>query len=200
MINYFTQDIWPYIKDAKFHNETFNIPALHIKGDLLSAMHIIAEHIWHYQPDIDTIIQNKLNSISLPSTYVGIHIRSGDIEKKKYAISSYINLLKSKYESKGLFVATDDYSSVREIKNNFKEYNIYTFCEEKETGFNEGLYNNLSGESKKETLINLLTDTEALYRSSIFVGTLSSNVGVFVGMRRKAASWYGVDANEWRIF
>lgn len=199
-INYFTQDIWPYIKDTKFHNEIFNIPSLEIEGDFLNAMHILAKHIWRYQPEIDKIIQQKLNSLSLPPSYVGVHIRSGDIEKKNYAISSYMELVKSLSINKDVFVATDNYSSISQIQKQFNDYRIYTFCEKTETGFSEGAYNNQSKESKKETLINLLTDTEGLYRSATFVGTLSSNVGVFVGMRRKAKSWYGIDANEWRIF
>ncbi|RYE27960.1 MAG: hypothetical protein EOP42_18180 [Sphingobacteriaceae bacterium] len=199
-IDYLTQDIWPYIKDSKFHNETFKFPSLTIDGDFLSAMHILAKNIWRYQPEINTIINTKLADLNLLVPYVGMHIRSGDIEKKNYAISSYINLTKSLSSNKTLFVATDNYSSVATINQNFAEYKVYTFCAETESGFSEGAYNSQNKETKRETLIALLTDTEALYRSEIFVGTLSSNVGTFVGMRRNANQWFGIDANEWRIF
>lgn len=199
-VNYLTQDIWPYIKDAKFHNENFDIPSLSIKGDLLSAIHVLTKNIWRYKPDIEQAIQNKVKTIQLPLSYIGIHIRSGDIEKKKHEVSSYINLIKSLSTSKDLFVATDDYSSIRSLKIQFPDYKIYSFCDEKEEGWNEGAFNNSSKESKKEILINLLADTEALCQSSVFVGTLSSNVGMFVGIRRKGKLWYGVDANDWRIF
>lgn len=199
-IDYLTQDIWPYIKDSKFHNETFKFPTLNIDGDFLSAMHILAKNIWQYQPQISAIIDAKLGNLNLPLSYLGIHIRSGDIEKKNYAINSYIDLAKSLSTNKNIFVATDNYSSITKIEESFPEYKIYTFCEPTETGFNEGAYNSQSKKSKKDTLINLLTDTEGLYRSETFVGTLSSNVGTFVGMRRKAKLWYGIDANEWRIF
>ena len=199
-VAYLTQDIWPYIKDAKFYNENFKFQELEIEGDFLSAMHVLVKHIWRYQPNIQAIIESKIDSLNLPPSYLGVHIRSGDIEKKNYAIQSYINLITSLSTDKNLFVATDNYSSIAKIKSEYPEYNIYTFCKQTETGFDEGAYNSQSKASKKETLINLLADTEALYRSEIFIGTISSNVGSFVGMRRKAKAWYGIDAQEWRIF
>lgn len=199
-VNYLTQDIWPFIKDSKFHNETFKFPDLEIDGDFLSAMHILATNIWRYQPEINTSINARLDRLNLPISYLGVHIRSGDIEKKNYAISSYINLANSLSANKNIFVATDNYSSITKIQQGFPDYQIFTFCAETETGFSEGAYNSQSKESKKETLISLLADTEALYQSEIFVGTLSSNVGTFMGMRRKSQAWYGIDANEWRIF
>lgn len=199
-VEYLTQDVWAYIKDSKFHNETFKFSSLNIDGDFLSAMHILAKNIWRYQPDIKAIIDTKLAGLNLPPSYIGMHIRSGDIEKKNYAISSYINRAKSLSADKNLFVATDNYSSIAKIKQDFPDYKIYTFCAKTETGFSEGAYNSQSKEAKKETLISLLTDTKGLYRSEIFVGTLSSNVGTFVGMLRKANLWFGIDANEWRIF
>lgn len=199
-IAYLTQDIWPYIKDAKFYNETFKFPELEIDGDFLAAMHTLAKYIWRYQPAIETTINQRLNSLNLPLSYLGMHIRSGDIEKKNYAISRYIDLAKTFSTDKNLFVATDNYSSIEKIQLQYPDYKIYTFCKPTEKGFDEGAYNSQTKESKKETLINLLTDTEGLYRSEVFIGTISSNVGSFVGMRRKAKAWYGIDANEWRIF
>ncbi len=199
-VAYLTQDIWPYIKDAKFYNESFKFPELEIDGDFLAAMHTLVKHIWQYQPDVKTTIDDRLNSLNLPPSFSGMHIRSGDIEKKNYAISRYIELAKSLSADKNLFVATDNYSSIEKIQSQYPDYQIYTFCKPTETGFDEGAYNSQTKASKKETLISLLADTEGLYRSEIFIGTISSNVGSFVGMRRKAKAWHGIDANDWRIF
>jgi hypothetical protein len=37
-VDYLTQDIWNFIRDAKFQNETFDIPQLEISGNLVNAL------------------------------------------------------------------------------------------------------------------------------------------------------------------
>jgi len=201
-INYLTQDIWPFIRDAKFQNETFDIPQLNISGNLLSALQVVVNNIWHYQPAIQYEINTKIDTLNLPSDYVGVHIRSGDkaTEAKLSPVYDYINYIKSISSLKELFVLTDDYNIIKELKKDFTDYNFNYLCEEDEKGFTEAAYNNMNKEAKKTSVIKLLIDTEVMYRSSVFVGTFSSNVGVFIGMRRNAKAWYGIDANNWRIW
>ncbi len=201
-VEYLTQDVWPFIRDAKFQSQTFDIPQLSISGNMLHALKVITDHIWCFQPTIKQEIENRINFINLPADYVGAHIRSGDkaTEAKLSPVEHYINYIKNITDIKDLFAPTDDYKNIRELKKYHRDYKVYSFCQEKEKGFSEGEYNNLDKEAKKTMTIKLLTDIEVLSRSSIFVGTLSSNVGIFVGMRRNAKLWYGIDANEWRMW
>ncbi|MGI4751466.1 MAG: hypothetical protein ACRYFB_12605 [Janthinobacterium lividum] len=201
-INYLTQDIWTFIRDAKFQNETFNIPSLEISGNLVSALQIVVNHIWHFQPAIQEEVTTKITPLNLPSNYVGVHLRSGDksTEAKISPVQKYIDYIKNTTPLKDLFVLTDDYKNIKEIQRSFSEYKVYSFCQENEKGFSEGAYNKLDKEDKKKITIKLLTDTEVLYKSATFIGTFSSNVGLFIGMRRNAENWYGIDANEWRMW
>ena len=201
-IDYLTQDIWPFIRDAKFQNETFDFPKLAIQGNLVNALKVVTDHIWHFQPNIQQEINSRISAINLPHEYIGVHIRSGDkvTEAKLSPVDDYINYIKNISPIKNLFVLTDNYSIVKELNKNYTDYKVYTFCQENEKGFSEGEYNSLGKEAKKTMTTKLLTDTEVLSKSVVFIGTLSSNVGIFVGMRRNAKLWYGVDANEWRMW
>ncbi len=201
-VDFLTQDVWNFIRDAKFHSETFNFPELDISGNLVSALQIVVNHIWNFQPIIQREIDNRINTLNLPANYIGVHLRSGDkvSEAKISSANTYINYIKNVTELKELFVLTDDYKNIKDIKQSSPEYNTYTFCEENEQGFSEGAYNKLNKEDKKKITLKLLIDTEVLYKSTIFVGTFSSNVGLFIGMRRNANLWYGIDANEWRMW
>lgn len=201
-VSFLTQDIWTFIRDAKFQSETFDIPSLEISGNLVSALQTVVNHIWQFQPEIQEEITTRITSLNLPSNYVGVHLRSGDkaTEAKISPVQSYIDYIKNITPLKELFVLTDDYKNIKEIQQSFPEYKAYSFCQENEKGFSEGAYNKLDKEDKKKITIKLLTDTEVLYKSIAFVGTFSSNVGLFIGMRRNAKQWYGIDANEWRMW
>lgn len=201
-VDYLTQDVWNFLRDAKFQNETFDFPQLEISGNLVSALQVVVNHICCYQPAIEEEINNKINNLRLPIEYVGVHLRSGDkaTEAKVTAANIYIDYIKNVTPVKQLFILTDDYKNIREINQFFPDYKVYTFCGQDEKGFSEAAYNKLDKEAKKKITIKLLTDTEALYKSSVFVGTMSSNVGLFIGMRRNAKLWYGIDANNWRMW
>jgi glutaredoxin-related protein len=163
---------------------------------------MLCNHVWRFQPDIRQEIAERIQSLNLPEEYVGVHLRGGDkvTEAKVSPFYDYINYIKQISALKELFVFTDDYKNIIELKSSFPDYHIYTFCKEGETGFSEGAYNLLNKEAKKEITIKVLTDSEVLYKSSVFVGTMSSNVGLFIGMRRNAKLWYGIDANQWRMW
>jgi hypothetical protein len=201
-VDYLTQDIWNFIRDAKFQNETFDFSELEISGNLVNALHIVVNHIWHFQPEIQQEIDTRIQSLNLSAEYVGVHLRGGDkaTEAKVSPFYDYIQYIKKVSALKELFVFTDDYKNIIELKSSFPDYHVYTFCKEGEKGFSEGAYNLLHKEAKREITIKVLTDSEMLYKSSVFVGTMSSNVGLFIGMRRNARLWYGIDANQWRMW
>lgn len=201
-IDFLTQDIWTFIRDAKFQNETFDFPELTISGNLVSALQVVVNYIWRFQPDIQQEIDAAIQTLNIPTEYVGVHLRSGDkaTEAKLSAVHEYINYIKNITSIKELFILTDDYRNIKELKSSFTDYQIYSFCKEEEKGFSEGYYNQLDKQAKKKITVKLLTDSEVLYKSSVFVGTFSSNVGLFIGMRRNAQLWYGIDANQWRMW
>src|SRR5579875_1269998 len=77
-VDYLTQDIWNFIRDAKFQNETFDIQQLNISGNLVSALQVVVNHVWRFQPEIRQEIDKRMNSLSLPANYIGVHLRGGD--------------------------------------------------------------------------------------------------------------------------
>lgn len=201
-VDYLTQDIWNYLRDAKFQNETFDFPSLNISGNLVNALAIVVNNIWRYQPEIQEELDEKITTLQLPANYVGVQLRGGDkvTEAKLSPIHDYLDCIKKVTTVKDLFILTDDYKYISEIEENYSEYKTYTFCEKNEKGFSEAAYNQLNKADKRSITIKMLANTEVLYKSSAFVGTMSSNVGLFVGMRKNAKNWYNIDANNWRMW
>ena len=201
-IDYLTQDVWPFIRDAKFQNEIFDIPQLQIKGSLINALQVVVNHTWRYQPQIQAEIDSRIKQLNLPANFAGLHVRAGDkaTEAKLSPAHIYISELAKHSPTKNIFVLTDDHAVISSINTQFPDFHTFTFVEENERGFSEGAYNALGKSEKKAITIKLLANTEVLYQSAVFVGTYSSNVGIFVGMRRNAQNWFGVDAHDWRMW
>jgi len=77
-------------------------------------------------------IKNKIQQYTFPENYDAILIRRGDkmiLEATLIPVREYVEKLLEK-GSKNIFVQTDDYSVVQEIKNLVKDYNIeiFTLC------------------------------------------------------------------------
>jgi hypothetical protein len=57
-----------------------------------------------------------------------------------------------------------------------------------------------SKEAKKNDLLDLFADVDVLSAAELFVGTYSSNVGMYMGMRRDISTCHALDFENWRIW
>lgn len=69
---------------------------------------------------------------------------------------------------------------------------------EDERGYYHQDFINKSAEEKSRELIKLFASIEMLRNSEMFIGTFSSNPGMFLGMCKKEA--YGVDYDHWLLW
>ncbi|MDR0824476.1 MAG: hypothetical protein LBN74_05235 [Prevotella sp.] len=201
-IDFLTQDLWLLIRSRDHETEIYNIPELDIiNSSLREACKILISITWHYNDDAKALVKSKIDLLKLPSEYLGFHIRRGDkyIEQKTSETYLYFEKIKN-LSLRNIFISTDDYNTILEIKNGqYLQYNFFSLCREDQTGYDQNQYKILNKNQLKENQIDLFTSIDILSNSQFFVGTFSSNIGMFLGMKMDAKKSVSVDI-DWRIW
>ncbi len=201
-VNFLTQDLWLQIRDRSHENEIYNIPELGIiNSSLIAACRSLIDITWKYEAKTDSTIKNRINSLNLPTEYIGFHIRRGDknIEHKSTGTVLYFERIKD-LNIKNIFISTDDYNVILEVKNDlYKHWNFFSLCREDQLGYDHELYKKLDKNRIKEEQIDLLTSIDVLSNSHYFIGTFSSNIGMYMGMRMGVKKSMSVDIT-WQIW
>lgn len=198
--DYFTHELWYAIRDQDvMESRHYYIPELGIDGDLNSACRVLEKMTWHYNQETQTIIEKQIKNIALPENYVGIHVRRGDKSSEADFINlyNYIKLIEMRTEIRNVFVATDDYSIYEFLNGKCKDCHFYTITSPDDKGFFYNQYSQNLPDKKREQLLVLLTTIEILAVSDLFIGTFSSNIGMYLGMRMPKEKCIGVDFDKW---
>lgn len=201
-IDYFTQDLWLSIRNRDHEKKTYNIPEIGIvNNSLRETCRKLVFLTWQYNTDTATVIKNKIESLKLPQEYLGFHIRRGDkhLEQDLIGIPSYLNKIGAISNTRDAFILTDDYKVITETKKLYPEWNVYTLCNELETGYEHAQFKKESKSVIKEAHLNLFASTDILSCSKYFVGTFGSNPGMFLGMKMNTQNSLSIDIN-WRIW
>jgi len=200
--NYLTSDLWDKFHNKKFENEYFNIPLLEINGNILQACAKLIQLTWHYKTETEIEINELIKSLNIPTNYIGLHIRCGDKinESEKIEVDRYFDIVKQNSDLKDVFVLTDDYRVLIELKIKYPSWNFYSFCEENERGYFHAAFSKSKNENIKKKLLKLFISIDLLSRSEHFIGTYSSNPGMYLGMRMNKDKMHGVDIEHWTIW
>ena len=81
----------------------------------------------------------------------------------------------------------------------YPEWAIWTLCTPLERGYTQSAADKESVEEKERNMITLFATIEVLNNATKFVGTYSSNIGMFMGMRNPSIC-RGVDFDHWLIW
>lgn len=79
-----------------------------------------------------------------------------------------------------LFIFTDDFRYVGEIREKCPEWNIYTLTGENERGYNNTRFNNLTWALKRRELIKLFAMVEICLNSEIHFGCEVASVNDYI--------------------
>lgn len=203
-IDYLTQDFWKYFHDdiSKFSEEIFDIPELGInKLSLLDSARLIIKGIWSYNLNTLLLVNEIKNQVELPEKYISIHVRSGDkfLEKELHLMHEYMNKVNDLNE-KNIFVLTDDYAVVEALWSEYKDYNFFTLCNPDERGYFHKEFIKKSPEEKYNKHVSLFANIDICASSKKFIGTYSSNPGMYMGMRIGENNCIGIDYDNWIIW
>lgn len=135
-------------------------------------------------------------SRSWPLYYAAMHVRRGDkiegyptsqgkliIEGDDVRLDEYLSIIRRKTPHlQSLFVMTDDYRVIEELRCIDSRLDIYSFCQEEEHGYKQGEFNSLGAQSKSSAVRRLISEVEIASHSSIFVGCYKSNVSRYIAL------------------
>ena len=195
-----TADLWDAIRSQPL--ERFELPELGLNGSLCDACREMIRYTWRYNERTRRIVANHIQSLSLPAHYVGLHIRGGDkfIEARLQDIEVYIRKASELSDVRNAFVLTDDFGIIEALNTNYPEWTFYTLCAPEERGYYHQAFTHQSKELIWDRHIKLFASVDVLAASDYFIGTFSSNPGMYLGMRMDAGRAYSVDIPAWRIW
>lgn len=195
----YTQDIFGRSRDYGLLKKRIKVKSLKSKLSFQELCSILVNLTWKYNSEVKKEVHELISSLGLPAEYVGFHIRGGDkfLEYQIEPIESYF--AKNKTGIKNIFVLTDDFTIISEIKRKYPDHIVYTLCEESEHGYFHGDFMNQDEKYRRRKLIRLFASIDICATSKLFVGTFSSNPGMYLGMRSPSIS-QGIDFNKWIIW
>jgi len=139
--------------------------------------------IYIYNDKMKNEINTFKNKIGIQEIkYIGVHIRRGDKIKSKemnnIELEKYIKAIEmKKHISKNIYIATDDYSIINEIRILLSpDYKLYYNIDQKTLGFDENKFNMIKKRQRTLDTKLALIDVDILLNSSFFIGTYSSNL------------------------
>ena len=191
-------DIYWYCRTGWFEHTHFDIPELGINGNIRHAMKIIIPIVYRFNSNYDLLVDKSINEINLPKRFVSLHIRAGDKISERQLIKpqSYLNKAKDHSTCHDIFIATDDYRIFVELCEKNPDYTFYTLTSPEEMGYNQELCTKSSYNYIRNNLIELFASIKLFLKSELFIGTYSSNPGLFVGMQMDD-QMIGMDYNDW---
>ncbi len=194
-----TQEVFGRSRDPHRAKKKYYIPELGINGNIQEACSKLIETTWRYNEKTQKSIDGLKASVNISGNYIGFHIRWGDksIEHKPYPAEAYFAKV-ADTETKKTFVASDDYRAVDAVRRLRPGWEVYTLEREDERDFSYAGFLHQPEEARQEQLLRLFASVDLLSQSQQFIGTYSSNLGMYVGMRN-AKICTGVDYDSWRL-
>jgi hypothetical protein len=193
-------DIYWYCRSGWFEHSSFDIPELGIHGDIRQAMKVIIPIVYRFNTTYTHIIEEFIEGIGLPEKFISLHVRAGDkiTERQLITPQSYLDKAKELSYCKNIFVATDDYRIYEELKKSNPEYHFYTSTSPDDKGNDTDKFFASTKENIQRNLIEMFASIDIFLKSELFVGTYSSNPGLFAGMLLDD-KMVGMDFDNWLI-
>lgn len=203
-ITYLTQDLWAHHRNPAFAAETFTIPELGlIDAPMLEATQQLIKAFWRYNLQSAPLINAFIEVARLPvDEYVSIHIRAGDKsnETKVFNFSEYMAKANHFSLNHKAFVLTDDYTVIEQLRIQYPGWTFYTLCEPTERGYVQQEFIKESREHKYRHHLRLFAEMDIAAASTKFIGTYTSNMGMFMGMRQGEQHCACIDYDQWILW
>jgi hypothetical protein len=196
-----TFEVFKSIRNRKQEKKHFYIPELGIDGGLQDACRVLVDITWRYNLETQERITRLISSLQLPEKYAGVHIRGGDkvIEVPQQPVTKYLHKLLEVSGEKNVFIFTDDYRFIDEWCRQNNEFVVHTLIGKDERGYFHAEFRTQDKAFIKRSQDKLWASIDIFSMAQTFVGTFSSNIGIYLGMRMPQEKVFGVDLDKWQI-
>lgn len=184
-----------------FRKKHFTIPELGIDGDIQHATKILIDIAYRFNEKYEKKIQEMVNPLRLPDKYIGIHVRGGDkvIERRLSSIKEYMDAASKLSVIKDVFIMSDDYTLYEDLVSSYPDYRFYTLTFPYERGFDLRRTHAMPKEQRDQEQVKVFASLQVMSQAELFIGTVSSNPGMFLGMAMDPNKVHYIDSNEWII-
>lgn len=202
--DYLTYELWEQFRAFSGLTEDFQLPVSSFQfqsRSLRDACRELVAMTWRFKPGIEQEIHNEGLKADLPENYLAVHIRAGD-KIKEYEgrpLAAYMDKLQSVSDLRDVLVMTDDYRIFEQLCADYPDWNFQTLETSKQQGYQHRKNKRKSLAEKRTGTIQFFAGIELAANAKHFVGTFSSNVGKYLGMRMAPEHCHGVDVDEWSI-
>lgn len=202
-LDYLTQDLWACHRDPAFAQATFTVPELGFKQTpLLEVTQQFISALWRYNAQCAPVIASLTNSIQLPAEYLCLHVRAGDkfTETKTYDFSQHMIPADRFSTNKTAFVMTDDYTTVEKLQEQYHGWEFHTLCSPSERGYFHKSFVKQDKQAKYQHYLRLFAAIDIAAGATKFIGTYSSNPGMYMAMRIGPERCFCLDFDKWLIW
>jgi hypothetical protein len=200
-IAFLTHELWNRFRSSDFERQSFSLSNRH-GLDLQSAAGVLVSMLWRYNVPIHASVEAMRRRVSLPGDYLGIHVRAGDkaVEAPLKDISHYMDRAKTHSSLRDVFLSTDDYAVVEEACRRYPGYSFRTLCTPSERGYVHQDFMRQHARVRQWRLLNFFSAIEILASARYFFGSISTNPGMYLGMRMGGDRAFFIDSDHWRIW
>ena len=203
-VDYMTQDLWAYHRDPKFAEERFDFPALGLHGaPLLEATQKFIQAFWRYNTQTAAAVAGHIHSVELPTDgYVSLHVRAGDkfTETEMFDFSEYMKPAMELSHNRKAFIMTDDFTVVELLQKQYADWQFWTLCTPADRGYFHTKFIKHDQNEKYQHHLRLFAEIDIAAKAEHFIGTYSSNIGMFMGMRIGEERCRCIDFDRWLIW
>ena len=197
--NLIENDVYSLCRSSFFENEKFVIPELGIDGDIRTALKALVPIIYRFNNKYKKYMLDFKDTLFLPDNFICMHIRGGDkaMERELTNPNKYIEEAEKLTTCRNAFIFTDDYRIFSSLKDSHPNWNLFTSTSPEEVGHDASTYLKADELQIRKNFIELFVSIDIATKSELFIGTYSSNIGLFIGIVND--NMKGVDFDKWLI-
>ena len=192
--DFLTNDVFSQIRKESYRS----------RSQCFQEMVDFASIAYRFNDEVSARISGMVSEAIVPDRFTGFHIRRGDksVEAAHRDVSEYVQAANSRPNNRYGYVMCDDLRVYDEIVFNNTDW---TFTIDGSmsygNGYNHWEFVHLPVDIRFEKILRLLADIEIMKKAEFVVGTMSSNIGVFLPVYMNDQSRFiGVDSNRWIVF
>ncbi|OJU12458.1 MAG: hypothetical protein BGN86_12575 [Caulobacterales bacterium 68-7] len=187
------------------------IPQIGLKMPLEKLMARASQAAFRPKPDIHQEAASRMADLGLLCDFYAIHLRGGDkiagepqngasalVEGEIVAMARYMDPILAENPEPRVFVMTDDYRRVTELRVNYPEADFVTLCPYDVEGYFQSRYAAQDLAKRTADVRALLVEVVIANCAKTFYGPYLSNVSQFIHQLRYPRESFSVDsATQW---